>query len=123
MTGKRFLPALFVFQLLELLAGVYFLANGHYLLAVGTLAVLLAITVPVARAQMPDPKTEENGEILEILQSFARIQAGILRGIKCGSLTWDDYHTMIEKEAAFRNRIEIDPYDRRCLYRWKKTST
>ena len=85
-------------------------------------AVLLIIVVGgfVAGTNASDPKIAVNGEILEILQGYTDAGSRVLWGIKAGTACWDEYHQVKAAEEKFRQVIEIDPHDDRCIYRYKQ---
>lgn len=67
-----------------------------------------------------DPKIAVNGEILQILQGYTDAGARVLWGIKAGTACWDEYHQVKAAEENFREVIEIDPNDDRCIYRYRQ---
>lgn len=120
MTGNTFTLRLFIFQILELLAGIAFLVLGYPLLAIGCGVAIVVFTLPVRRAYAPDAKIEVNGEILTVLHGFQNQQSRMLWSIRLGTRCWCDLRKLEAQEAEFRQRIELDPLDPRGLYRWKR---
>lgn len=91
------------------------------LVTLGALGLMALFVVLMLRwANADDPKTRVNGEILMILQSYTNRSVEILWKIKCGFADQSDYECVKAEEVAFREQIEIDPLDSRCLYRWKQ---
>lgn len=90
--------------------------ESQYALSGAYAIMLWWLTRLINRTLAPDPKVEVNGDILTILMEF--------NAAKVNSLykeNWEEEHAKIEKmEREFKKKIEIDPYDGRCLYRWKK---
>jgi hypothetical protein len=120
MTGNAFVPRLFILQLLFLAATAYAFLNGWYVLMIGEILLIFAFTLPVRSAYSSDPKITINGEIEEILQAYTNNRSSVLWSIKMGSGCWDDYYRLEDEQKQFEKSIEIDPYDDRCIYRWKE---
>lgn len=119
MTGKTFLPRLFIFQVFEILVGICFLYAGYPWLAAGCALAFLAFTLPVRNACTPDWNLEINGEILTILHAHNMRQIRMLWSVRIGTRPYCEYEQLKAEELEFRKLIEIDPSDPRCIYRWK----
>lgn len=116
MTRHFFLVRLFVVQVLFLAIAAWLIWQAQYALACVYVLMVWWLTRLINRTLDPDPKTEINGEILTILAEY---NAAKVRTFY--RTDWEAEHKRIEElEQEFRARIEIDPDDHRCLYRWKK---
>jgi hypothetical protein len=120
MTGNAFLPGLFIFQILEIAAAVFFSWRGYYWLAGGCILLLIAFTLPVRGAYSLDPKMEVNSDILTILSGYHILLMEMSSKVRCGQASEEEYQSLKAEVAEFKKKIEIDPDDDRCIYRWKK---
>lgn len=65
MTIYSFVPGLFVFQVIEIVAALYMFHRGHILIAIGCLSAAVVATIIVNGAFTSDPYITEQSEIYQ----------------------------------------------------------
>jgi hypothetical protein len=103
-----------------LLAGLFSVGVVFTLVVLAFL--LFVVMCLLLEGEIPDPKIVESGRIHGELQALVNERVNVLWKIRSGAASWEDYERLQAREAAFRETIEIDLTDGRCIYR-RRTPT